>query len=354
MAIKRHSAATWCILLYLLALFITGTQSRDTGHGNSLDFHAVNGTVQILKNNASQDTVQGAPFVAAKWENWPVFNAAIESGDRYINLLECRNTQQSFWTDRAALFDNGWVESTPELNTPPAGTPSRRPPYFDIIATVNRGLGISDFSGKLSYWNWLQQKTIDLATTTAWGSVDIGTAYGTTKGSYANLLNPPAGLLICENNFSPAYMAEQNDLPVTDIPPLNRLSDVLWLQWKDAVAFSGQADLVSNVKWIWRHHVVDAKSEDIIDSAISLPDEDIEDWPGKTYDMSAAPGTQERRIARALLGSPNGVGVAHFLSQHRAELGFKTVEKVQLFNDEGERHMLFHIMNINENDVHGY
>jgi hypothetical protein len=38
---------------------------------------------------------------------------------------------------------------------------------------------------------------------------------------------------------------------------------------------------------------------------------------------------------QALLGTPNGSGVAGLLAQHNAELGHKTVESVTLFWDKG-------------------
>ncbi|KAK5746002.1 hypothetical protein LTR17_001132 [Elasticomyces elasticus] len=242
MAIKRHSPTMWCILLYLLALFITGTQSREVGD------------VELRAN----DKDLGPPFTAVKAVNW-------------------------------------------------------------------------------------QFRT--------------GTTYGTTEAEYANIFNPQAGMMICYNNWSPSYRVSKNPLlRPEDIPPLNRLSDVLWFQWKDAVATTHNPNLVSNIKWVMRHHVADETSVKIIDTITKgFRQQSLQGWPGRTYDMSAATGSdkgaQERQIARALLGSPNGVGVAHFLSQHRADLGFKSVSKVQLWGDETGRYLLFHIIDIKEYDI---
>jgi hypothetical protein len=38
---------------------------------------------------------------------------------------------------------------------------------------------------------------------------------------------------------------------------------------------------------------------------------------------------------RAILGSPNGKGIGYFLSQHKDQLGVKTVESVTVFTTPG-------------------
>ncbi|KAK5683916.1 hypothetical protein LTS10_003779 [Elasticomyces elasticus] len=322
MAIRSHPPTMWCIVLYLIVLFIAGTQSREVGY---VDLRA---DVKDL----------GPPFTAEKAVNWVAFNAAETSGNRYIGLMECPNTDQSFWTDRAALFDNGWVEPVAQPDVPPSTEPQPFP-FPRAANQVYDELSISpdykDVKYNL-YYKWAHDKKSNLQTTRAYGQFRTGTTYGTTEAEYANIFNPQAGMMICYNNYSPAFMVSKNPLlGPADIPPLNRLSDILWFQWKDAVATTHAPDLVSNIKWIMRHHVTDKTSVDIIDTLIrGFREQGLQGWPGRTYDMSAATGSdkgaQERRIARALLGSPNGVGVAHFLSQHRADLGFKSVSKVQL------------------------
>ncbi|KAK5720719.1 hypothetical protein LTR15_006680 [Elasticomyces elasticus] len=282
------------------------------------------------------------------------FDNAVTKGISYIKLMECSNTPQSIFTDRDALFDNGWCEHLARHNTPPRTQPYGSPPYPGAADAVYKGLGLSkDLWFKRSYYSWWHEKGDRGAvqeTTAAYGPLfPSGTKFKSTDGRYENIFNPQVGMLICLNHFSPAYEAAKNpDLSVEDVPPLNRLSDVLWLQWQDAVTWSGQAELISNVKWIWRHHVADKTSKDVIDIVISMPGEALQGWPGKTYEMSEPFDSQEGSIARALLGTPNGVGVAHFLSQHRAALlGKKGVSKVQLWEDGGDRHMLFYVIETN-------
>ncbi|KAK3626873.1 hypothetical protein LTR56_012725 [Elasticomyces elasticus] len=323
---KGQSPMLWCILLYLLVFFITGTQSRDTGHVNTLDFHAVNGTVQILNYNTSQETVQAfaAPF--EKVVDWDRLRKAAFKGTELIGVMECPNTEQSFFTDRAALGDNGWVADDGVSEPSPEPVQGRTLPR-DAEA-VYAYLQISTVPARNSYFSWLQNRRG--VTTVAYGpngEFKSGRPYGDSGGEYSNYHNPSDGMMLCVNNYSPSYEVGIQE-HLGPVPPLNRLSDVLWYQWNDAVVKTGQGQLVKNLKWVWRRLIVEPDSNNIMETVEAFPGETLQRWPGKIYDMYAG-DAQQRQIARALLGSPNGYGVAYFLAQHQKELGRKSVSKVQ-------------------------
>jgi hypothetical protein len=48
-------------------------------------------------------------------------------------------------------------------------------------------------------------------------------------------------------------------------------------------------------------------------------------WPGLTFPMTELPGL-------AMLGTPNGYGVAWLLIQHRAQFGRRTIESVKVWS----------------------
>lgn len=52
------------------------------------------------------------------------------------------------------------------------------------------------------------------------------------------------------------------------------------------------------------------------------------------------------RMNQALLGSPNASGIAFLLVQHKAELGDRYVEKIQVFSPDegGNPSVLFYIV----------
>ncbi|KAK3626881.1 Mitochondrial import inner membrane translocase subunit tim8 [Elasticomyces elasticus] len=334
MASKRSSP--WRIVLCLL-IFICGSRCNiglQAGDGTFFQ-----NTVVDLESSALEKRITA-------------FDTAVTKGISYIKLMECPNTPQSVFTDQAALFDNGWCDHLAPHNTPPRTQPNGNPPSFGTVNAVYKGLSLSmDLWEKRSYYSWWHEKGDYGAiqeTTSAYGPFRSGTEFRSTGGRYENVFIPEAGMIICYNDFSPSYMVAQTPgLVLADVPPLNRHSDVLWLQWKNSVEWSGQNELVSNMKWIWQYQVVDKTSKEVIDTVISMPNEALQGWPGRTYEMSEPFDSQEGSIARALLGTPNGVGVAHFLCQHWAELGKKVVSKVQLWEGRRDRHLLFYIIETN-------
>ncbi|GAB1210761.1 hypothetical protein APSETT445_009559 [Aspergillus pseudonomiae] len=120
------------------------------------------------------------------------------------------------------------------------------------------------------------------------------------------------------------------------------LSDVYFLLWKE-VAKKSETEL-RNIKYFVRHHVINDASLDValeVASGKPLPprkkDEPrdtsmVEEWPGKSYDMSTDDG-------KAILGTPNGAGVARFLMDHKPELGVKAPSKVTLFKTTGHTNL---------------
>jgi hypothetical protein len=62
-------------------------------------------------------------------------------------------------------------------------------------------------------------------------------------------------------------------------------------------------------------------------------------WPGLSYEASSDEG-------QALLRSPNGLGVAMLLIQHKKQLGHKTVEKIMVFHKNNTLMMLFRIVDV--------
>ncbi|KAH7400637.1 hypothetical protein DE146DRAFT_781153 [Phaeosphaeria sp. MPI-PUGE-AT-0046c] len=65
----------------------------------------------------------------------------------------------------------------------------------------------------------------------------------------------------------------------------------------------------------------------------------IPPWPGITFKTDTAEG-------EALLGTPNGSGVAYMLIEHGEALGHKQVERIFVFDHDGLLMLLFHIVDV--------
>ncbi|KAK5678717.1 Mitochondrial import inner membrane translocase subunit tim8 [Elasticomyces elasticus] len=363
MAISIRAPAWWCILLHLLVLFTTNAHARDAAQHNDIeisDFQAGNITSFVAqdvkandlqaKNTTSQLDVQvrvlprpGEPR-PERPQSHRDFLKAMRKGCGHLNMLSNDNVDQSPFTDDKSLSDNGWTETSLTMD--------RLPPIKADIAAVFRDLGISTSNGDNFVYSWDQ----DHAGTTqrAYGSeFPSGLSYGRTGGNYQNQINADAGMLLSLNNYSPSYMVNMT-YGTGPAPPLNRLSDIFWLQWSEAVQARHALEDVKgygNIKWFYQHTVADDFSMSIMDEIQSMPNQTLLPYPGNTYSMTD--GQVNGDIARAILGSSNGNVVAFFLAQHRAEIGKKlTVSKVQFFGDakvnEYDRHFLFHIVEVVE------
>ena len=63
------------------------------------------------------------------------------------------------------------------------------------------------------------------------------------------------------------------------------------------------------------------------------------EWPGKTFSMGTSQG-------KAILGSPNGIGTAYMLFNHKTQLGRKTVDSITVYTIDGDLYMVFHIIDV--------
>lgn len=98
-----------------------------------------------------------------------------------------------------------------------------------------------------------------------------------------------------------------------------------------------------NIRFVMRTPCENSITQKVIKNAMNRTKQELGKWPGVTFGMDSEEG-------KAILGSPNGWGVAFMLIQHKRQLGNKVVEKVTVFQDEGRKQprppsVLFYIKN---------
>jgi hypothetical protein len=138
-------------------------------------------------------------------------------------------------------------------------------------------------------------------------------------------------------------MSQRYD-PPKRAPPLNKLSDVLFINWQS----SAKGEDISNLKYFFRLHIKNDLTKARIKDAAG---EVIPRWPGTSFGMNQEEG-------QALLGTPNGLGVAYFLIEHKKQLNVKIPTKVTVFStpspsegDEDYVHLLFYIDDVDSNQL---
>ncbi|KAJ5474130.1 hypothetical protein N7475_003696 [Penicillium sp. IBT 31633x] len=122
-------------------------------------------------------------------------------------------------------------------------------------------------------------------------------------------------------------------------PPLKNLSDVLFIEWQ---SLGGD---IQNLKYFFRLHIKNLITQARIKDAVGPV---VPRWPGRTFKMEDKKDKDKKGLA--LLGTPNGIGVAYFLIQHKKQLGVRAPFQVTVWSTpsliEGEEdyfHILFYI-----------
>ncbi|GKZ29769.1 hypothetical protein AbraIFM66950_006399 [Aspergillus brasiliensis] len=179
--------------------------------------------------------------------------------------------------------------------------------------------------GNLVAEYWVQEK--DWMTEVIAGGHTTRTTYDATYGFFMNVMSPKAGLIIAENNRSPAAMSSGQHCP------LEKWSDVVWLSYAALARSTGSS--VGNLKYLVRTHIVNPETKSVLKIVCGGP---CPAWPGETFDINQKKkgGTLINQNGLALLGTPNGGGAAWLLINHKQQLGNKTPVSVIAWTTEGE------------------
>ncbi|KAL7910289.1 hypothetical protein GGI35DRAFT_479151 [Trichoderma velutinum] len=217
----------------------------------------------------------------------------------------------------------GWEESE---NPTDEGAP-----FFDTrLDAALAALGVDSERLDIA---WSHDKPVEIESTP--GNAD----WIKTTPSFAYFMSsffPEEGVIIADNNLSVDGAIKDDE--EQDIPQLNpetikthvrRWSDAAWMQWTKACEIR-HTD-TDNVNYIFRATVQNVNSLTILLQAIrqkyspTIPPIGV--WNNRlTLDFNRNPDEFS-----AVLGSPNGSGVAFLLMTHKGALGIKTVSRVDIF-----------------------
>jgi hypothetical protein len=169
-----------------------------------------------------------------------------------------------------------------------------------------------------------------------------------TEAAFTNRVIRTSGFLVAFANHGPDYFVGNSGKAV---PELKHWSDIAYLQWTDpaVVAAPGSGEL----KYVLRYAIENDATISIFNKILEQyrqAGKKVKDWEPKWTGVDFAADSKQ---AQALLGTPNGYGVAWLLIQHKDKklLGHKTVEKVTLFYTDREKRLsqpslLFHLKDV--------
>lgn len=165
-----------------------------------------------------------------------------------------------------------------------------------------------------------------------------GHDYPETDADYTNVFNVDGGAIIAELNVGPEHMIQQKaqmgESFDGEVVPLKQYSDVVFLAWQHAAG-----NKVNGLRYVIRHGIINAKTIAVTKHILELRGAANQPWPGLKIPMSD-------RDALALMGTPNGQGVAWMLIQHKQQLGWKTISDVTIFQDGRDLCLCFWIQDM--------
>ena len=113
---------------------------------------------------------------------------------------------------------------------------------------------------------------------------------------------------------------------IKTLPDITAWSDITFVEWQMQAQANGQD--IRGLKYVIRYEIVNLATVSIINRAVGIMY--YIQWPGVTILMSDERG-------RAILGTPNGAGVAYLLATHKTQLGQKTIESVHVWSRRVQR-----------------
>ena len=130
-------------------------------------------------------------------------------------------------------------------------------------------------------------------------------------------------------------------IPPPNPPPLRRLSDWMYVVWADYCG--NDATHIAGLEWVIHLSVSNPSTLDVAMLVGGYePWEATPEWPeypGWKFsipDERNPPPEVERDDFYALVGCPNGFGVAYMLQQRRSAFNKKVIDRVNVFSPDGE------------------
>ena len=150
-----------------------------------------------------------------------------------------------------------------------------------------------------------------------------------------NAYNVAHGAIVALNNESPAHV--ENPPPKDQLVPLRSWSDIVFLEWLNQCdPINKEPEKAKSLKHVFRNNIINSETEGTVIKASGGHINDVGNYDNaKVFDM---PSDE----ALAMLGTPNGLGVAYLLAQHKDSIGKqKTVTRIKAwdttFDSPGER-----------------
>ncbi|KAL3428482.1 hypothetical protein PVAG01_01991 [Phlyctema vagabunda] len=162
-----------------------------------------------------------------------------------------------------------------------------------------------------------------------------GLEYPENGGKAYLQLNTAAGVLVADKSDNAIVYNRRK--PLIRYPPLVSWSDLTFLAYQQQAAVNGHD--IRKLRYVVRAGIANDNTRAIMNWACGVKD-DYPPWENRAvFGMDTEQG-------QALLGTPNGSGIAWLLINHKLQLGIKTVDKVSVFSVDNYPFLLFELKDV--------
>ncbi|TGO32690.1 hypothetical protein BHYA_0296g00130 [Botrytis hyacinthi] len=137
-------------------------------------------------------------------------------------------------------------------------------------------------------------------------------------------MNFTHGVIVAYDSVSPYKVELFKHIKSPIIPGLSRWSDITYLQWAEVCKFHGTR--VCNLNYIIQHHIANQTILDVIKEVLNKRGESL------APSVCVVSMKDSNGHGAALLGTPNGKGVAWLLAQHKEAFKDLTIISVEIFS----------------------
>ena len=135
--------------------------------------------------------------------------------------------------------------------------------------------------------------------------------------------------MIAGVNVSPTDSAK--DDPTSKVPPLQKWSDIMALQWESDAVPRGASPL----RYIFRAGIVNDNTRAMIGEAHKkILVNNVPTWPGTDFELTDNSSPRDTEAFYGLLGTYHAAAGGYMLAQHRAQFGAKRIQKIKVWSED--------------------
>ncbi|PPJ52496.1 hypothetical protein CBER1_10713 [Cercospora berteroae] len=160
--------------------------------------------------------------------------------------------------------------------------------------------------------------------------------YPATGAVFECLMNVKYGAIIALDSQGPDHKNQEKRLGLRpdQIVPLKRWSDISWLEYDHLVQAAGKAN-VAPLQHVISHHITTKETQQRLKlvTGMQTPDQ-LGQFPGMSCSTNSPQGM-------ALLATLHGKVMVWLLAQHKDSLGWRTIDRIHVYNCRSEKPALW-------------